>query len=79
MPSTSHRLINGDARDLFFIEDESVHLVVTSPPIGILNAIMKTPINSGIFRTTKPSSKSWKKFGGMFSGPLFPEAGWSVW
>jgi site-specific DNA-methyltransferase (adenine-specific) len=29
---TIHRLVNGDARDLTFIDDESVHLVVTSPP-----------------------------------------------
>jgi DNA modification methylase len=29
---TTHRLINGDARDLSFIPSESVHLVVTSPP-----------------------------------------------
>jgi len=32
MVSSFHRLINGDARDLFFLEDESIHLVVTSPP-----------------------------------------------
>jgi len=32
MQQTLHRLINGDARDLSFIEDESIHLVVTSPP-----------------------------------------------
>lgn len=32
METTIHRLINGDARDLFFLEDESVHLVITSPP-----------------------------------------------
>jgi DNA modification methylase len=32
MQPTLHRLINGDARDLSFIEDESIHLVVTSPP-----------------------------------------------
>jgi site-specific DNA-methyltransferase (adenine-specific) len=29
---TTHRLIEGDARDLSFLPDESVHLVVTSPP-----------------------------------------------
>jgi len=29
---TYQRLINGDARDLSFLEDESIHLVVTSPP-----------------------------------------------
>ncbi len=30
--TTSHQLVLGDARDLSFIDDESVHLVVTSPP-----------------------------------------------
>jgi DNA modification methylase len=29
---TTHRFIKGDARDLGMIDDESVHLVVTSPP-----------------------------------------------
>ena len=29
---TRHEMILGDARDLSFIQDESVHLVVTSPP-----------------------------------------------
>src|ERR1044071_7341614 len=29
---TSHRLYIGDARDLSFLEDQSVQLVVTSPP-----------------------------------------------
>jgi DNA modification methylase len=29
---TTHKLIQGDARDLSFIQDESIHLVVTSPP-----------------------------------------------
>jgi modification methylase len=32
MQTTFHRLINGDARDLSFLKDMSVHLVVTSPP-----------------------------------------------
>jgi site-specific DNA-methyltransferase (adenine-specific) len=29
---TLHRLIQGDARDLLYISDNSIHLVVTSPP-----------------------------------------------
>ncbi len=29
---TSHRLILGDARDMSYIPDKSIHLVVTSPP-----------------------------------------------
>jgi site-specific DNA-methyltransferase (adenine-specific) len=36
--STVHRLHLGDARDLPWIEDESVHLVVTSPPYFTLKA-----------------------------------------
>ncbi len=31
-----HRLVQGDARDLSFILDESVHLIVTSPPYWTL-------------------------------------------
>jgi len=31
-PTTFHRLVNGDARELSFLHDNSVHLVVTSPP-----------------------------------------------
>ena len=34
---TVHRLVQGDARDLSFIPDASVHLVVTSPPYWTLN------------------------------------------
>lgn len=33
---TTHRLVEGDARKLSFIADESVHLVVTSPPYWTL-------------------------------------------
>ncbi len=33
---TSHRLHSGDARDLSWIPDESIHLVVTSPPYWTL-------------------------------------------
>lgn len=33
---TSHRLVQGDARRLEFLADESVHLVVTSPPYWTL-------------------------------------------
>jgi modification methylase len=34
--STAHRLIQGDARNLSFIPDEAIHLVVTSPPYWTL-------------------------------------------
>jgi len=33
---TTHKLVQGDARDLSFLGDESVHLVVTSPPYWTL-------------------------------------------
>lgn len=34
--TTTHRLIQGDSRQMPFIKDESVHLVVTSPPYWTL-------------------------------------------
>lgn len=43
MSSTFHRLINGDARDLSFTGDESVHLVVTSPPYWNLKRYNENP------------------------------------
>ncbi len=45
--STTHRLINGDARDLSFLEDESVHLVVTSPPYWNLKRYNENPNQLG--------------------------------
>lgn len=41
---SSHRIVEGDARDLSFIDNESVHLVCTSPPYA---ALKQYPINSG--------------------------------
>lgn len=35
-PPTHHLLVEGDARDLSFLGDESIHLVVTSPPYWTL-------------------------------------------
>lgn len=45
--STVHKLINGDARDLSFIEDESVHLVLTSPPYWNLKRYNENPDQLG--------------------------------
>ncbi|MCX5880390.1 MAG: site-specific DNA-methyltransferase [Deltaproteobacteria bacterium] len=42
-----HRLINGDARDLSFLNDESVHLVVTSPPYWNLKRYQENPDQLG--------------------------------
>jgi modification methylase len=47
MLPTSHRLINGDARNLSFLEDESVHLVVTSPPYWNLKRYNENPDQLG--------------------------------
>jgi len=47
MESTLHRLINGDARELAFIDDASVHLVVTSPPYWNLKRYNENPDQLG--------------------------------
>jgi DNA modification methylase len=47
MLSTVHRLVNGDARDLSFLDDESVHLVVTSPPYWNLKRYNENPDQLG--------------------------------
>lgn len=43
MDKTVHRLINGDARELAFLNDSSVHLVVTSPPYWNLKRYNENP------------------------------------
>jgi DNA modification methylase len=47
MSATVQRLINGDARDLSFLEDESVHLVITSPPYWNLKRYNENPAQLG--------------------------------
>jgi site-specific DNA-methyltransferase (adenine-specific) len=44
---TTHRLYQGDARSFPFIEDESVHLVVTSPPYWKLKRYNDSPGQMG--------------------------------
>ncbi len=44
---TCQRLINGDARDLRFLNDESIHLVVTSPPYWNLKRYNEHPDQLG--------------------------------
>jgi site-specific DNA-methyltransferase (adenine-specific) len=46
-PQTLHRLVQGDARDLSFLRDESVHLVVTSPPYWNLKRYVENPDQLG--------------------------------
>ncbi|MFZ5572572.1 MAG: DNA-methyltransferase [Thermodesulfobacteriota bacterium] len=45
--TTIHRLINGDSRDLSFIDDASIHLVVTSPPYWNLKRYNENPDQLG--------------------------------
>ncbi len=40
---TRHRLIRGDARNMSFLPDESIHLVVTSPPYWTLKRYNEHP------------------------------------
>ncbi len=47
MSVTTHRLVNGDARDLSFIPDGSVHLVITSPPYWNLKKYNENPHQLG--------------------------------
>jgi DNA modification methylase len=47
MIQTTHKLICGDARDISFINDESVHLVVTSPPYWKLKRYAENPSQMG--------------------------------
>lgn len=46
-PNTVHRLVHGDARDISFLTDESVHLVVTSPPYWTLKKYRPHPKQLG--------------------------------
>lgn len=45
--TTVHRLINGDSRDLSFLDDDSIHLVVTSPPYWNLKRYNENPDQLG--------------------------------
>lgn len=47
MENTVHRLINGDARELAFLDDSSVHLAVTSPPYWNLKRYNENPDQLG--------------------------------
>lgn len=47
MIETYQRLINGDARDLSFLENESIHLIVTSPPYWNLKCYNENPDQLG--------------------------------
>ena len=44
---TLHRLVQGDARELSFIKDDGVHLIVTSPPYWTLKRYNEHPSQLG--------------------------------
>jgi site-specific DNA-methyltransferase (adenine-specific) len=44
---TQHRLVQGDARDMSFLADQSIHLVVTSPPYWNLKRYNESPHQLG--------------------------------
>lgn len=45
--TTKHMLVQGDARDMSYISEESVHLVVTSPPYWTLKRYREHPEQMG--------------------------------
>ena len=74
MLTTSHRLINGDARDLSFLDDGSVHLVVTSPPYWNLKRYQENPDQLGHIQDYEAFlselEKVWSTLGGQLSSEL---------
>jgi len=62
---TRHRLIQGDARDLSFLPDESIHLVVTSPPYWTLKRYNEHPDQLGHVKDYEEflseSAKVWRE------------------
>jgi DNA modification methylase len=62
--TTVHRLINGDSRDLSFLDDASIHLVVTSPPYWNLKRYNENPDQLGHIQDyeafLKELEKVWK-------------------
>ena len=76
---TRHRLHLGDARELDWIADESVHLVVTSPPYWTLKQYSEHDSQLGPSRTTKPSWTNSTRFGGTVQGFWFPAVGSCAW
>lgn len=61
---TTHRLVQGDARELDFMSDESVHLIITSPPYWTLKRYKEHPEQMGHIEDygdfIKELSKVWK-------------------
>jgi DNA modification methylase len=62
---TKHILVNGDARNLSFLDDLSVHLVITSPPYWNLKKYRENPDQLGnlqdYYTFVDELSKVWKE------------------
>lgn len=73
--STSHDLILGDARAASALPERSVHLVVTSPPIGRSSATMSTRHSLATSPIMTILSRPSTRCGRTASGHSFPAAG----
>ena len=78
MQQTVHRLINGDARDLSFLPDKSVHLVVTSPPYWNLKRYAENPDQLGHIKDYETFLAELAKVWTHVLRVLVPGAGLSV-
>ena len=72
MISTSHRLVNGDCRNLAFLQNESVHLVVTSPPYWNLKRYNEHPGQMGHIQEYEVFLDELKKVWGHIFRVLVP-------
>lgn len=66
---TEHRLVQGDARKMSFLEDESVHLVVTSPPYWTLKKYRDHEDQLGRLKIMKHFFGSLIRFGSIVIAP----------
>jgi len=70
---TSHDLILGDARAASALAENSIHLVVTSPPYWTLKRTTRTAgAPRGLPRVHR---RGWMKSGRIATGHWFPEVG----
>lgn len=72
MDKCYHRLINGDARDLSFIPEQSVHLVLTSPPYWNLKKYNENPNQLGHIDDYEAFLKEIRKVGEQIFRILVP-------
>ena len=76
---TRHDLHLVDARKIDFLEPDSVHLVVTSPPYWTLKEYNSSEAQLGAIRTTIIFSTNWMRFGGLASARSLRERVSFVW